>query len=89
MNKTSLRDLGLLAVMLSLATGCGLSNSPITRNQGSERTLNFSTNRSLGKLYILEENLHFLSGSGEEEKGEAQGSVRVVVPDGWLGSWIK
>ena len=84
MNKTSLRGLGLLAVILSLATGCGLSNSSITRNQGSERTLNFPTNRSLGKLYILEENLHFLSGSGEEEKGEAQGSVRIFVPDGWL-----
>ena len=85
MSNTSLGSLGLLVlVMLSLATGCRLNNSPIARNQGSERTLNFPTNRSLGKLYILEENLHFLSGSGEEEKGEAQGSVRIVVPEGWL-----
>ncbi|MFM5961452.1 MAG: hypothetical protein ACKOQ2_30595, partial [Dolichospermum sp.] len=84
MNKTNLRTLVLLTITLSLATGCRLSNSPITRNQGSERTLNFPTNRSLGKLYILEENLHFLSGSGEEEKGDAQGSVRVLVPEGWL-----
>ncbi|GCL35461.1 hypothetical protein SR1949_05560 [Sphaerospermopsis reniformis] len=53
MNKKSLRGLGLLTVMLYLATSCGLSNSPITQNRGSERTLNFPTNRSLGKLYIL------------------------------------
>jgi hypothetical protein len=86
MNKRqSFISLGMGAILvLVLFSGCGLSNSPLAPNRDSVRVLHFPNSRSLGKLFLIEEDLSFLSGSGEEEKGDAQGTVRVVVPEGWF-----
>ncbi len=70
--------------MLFLISSCNLSSPSFTSDRTEERMLNFPPDRSLGKLYILEENPHFTSGDGELEKGEARGSVRITIPEGWL-----
>ena len=75
---------GMWSVAVLLFSGCGLILSPLAPNRDSVRVLHFPSSRSLGKLFLIEEDLSFLSGSGEEEEGDAQGSVRVAVPEGWL-----
>lgn len=59
----------------------GIINS--SSHSGNARIINFPSDRSLGTLYLIEKNLSFLSGSGEEKKDEAKGRVRITVPEGW------
>lgn len=66
----------LMIIVSLMATGCAPRNSHVV-------TLNFPTDRSLGTVYMVEDSLSFLSGSGEENKGDAKGTVRVAVREGW------
>lgn len=66
----------LLLIAFLMAAGCAPRNSHIV-------TLNFPPDRSLGTVYVVEDSLSFLSGSGEEKRGAAKGTVHVSVREGW------
>lgn len=66
-----------LALLLAMPSGCS------RREPTVERTLDLPADRSLGRLRIVEENPSFLSSSGEVDKGDARGRLRIAVPAGW------
>lgn len=66
-----------LALLLAMSSACS-RREPI-----AERTLEFPAGGSLGRLWIVEENPSFLSRSGEVDKGDARGRLRIAVPSGW------
>ena len=67
----------LLSLLLVMPSACSRREPPV------ERTVDFPADRSLGRLWIVEEKPSFLSGSGEVDKGDARGRLRIVVPAGW------
>ena len=67
----------LLSLLLAMPSACSRLEPTV------ERTLDFPADRSLGRLWIVEAKPSFLSGSGEFDKGDARGRLRIVVPAGW------
>lgn len=67
----------LLSLLLAMPPACSRLEPTV------ERTLDFPADRSLGRLWIVEEKPSFLSGSGEFDQGDARGRLRIVVPAGW------
>lgn len=67
----------LLSLLFAMPSACS------RREPSIERTLDFPADRSLGRLWIVEQKPSFLSGSREVDKGDARGRLQIVVPAGW------